>query len=88
MALLDRIGGAPLGPEPIGVRVRLTFDERIERKQMQCLHGPVAHRQDAQRAGFAVTLGDVDTPERPGPVAPVVQGLHRPRFFDRDLTVG
>ncbi len=64
MALLNCIGRAAFAAKPIGIGVSLAFGDRIECEQMEGLHGPIFHRQNAQRAFFTLTFGNVNTPER------------------------
>ncbi len=63
--------------ETVGVSVAGRLGCRIERQQVQRLHGPVAHGRDAQGASVTICFRDVDPSHRLRLVALVVQGADR-----------
>ena len=52
---------------------------------MKCLHRPVAHRRDSQRAQFAVCLRDEHPPQRPGLIASPIERQHTSGTFPRRI---
>ncbi len=48
-------------PEAVGVVVKDPLEERTEELTNHLLSNAVAHSGDAQRSGFAIAVGDVDT---------------------------
>jgi hypothetical protein len=63
MTLLQGIGTAAFQSKAIGMAVGQGFRDGVESEQVECLHGPVAHRGDPE-AAIAVALGDVHPAER------------------------
>ncbi len=61
-------------PEAVGAFVRRGFRDGQQRQQMQCLHGAVCHRRDAQRSQLPVGFRNVDSSQRlrviPAPLQP------------------
>jgi Recombinase/Recombinase zinc beta ribbon domain len=74
-ALVDGVRGAPPDAKPIRVAVGAHLGEGVQGKQIDRLHGPIAHGDDAQGAPFPVPLGDVDPAGRERPIAVLPQAL-------------
>src|SRR5437762_12852943 len=64
MGLCQGVSTAALPPKAIGMAVGQGFRDGIETEQVQCLHGPVAHRGNSETASLAVTFGNVHPAER------------------------
>ena len=62
-ALPDGVRRASARSKAIGVFVRGGFRDGHQRQQMQCLHGAVCHRRNAQRSQLAVGFRDMDSPQ-------------------------
>ena len=63
-ALPNGVCRASARTKAVGVFVRGGLGDGFQRQQMQCLHGAVFHRRDAQRPQLSVGLRNVDTSQR------------------------
>ena len=63
-ALANGVSRASARPKTIGVFVRRGFRDGKQRQQVQCLHGAVFHRRDAQRSQLPVGFRNVNTSQR------------------------
>jgi hypothetical protein len=52
MGLCHRISTAAFSLKAIGVAVGVRFRDAIQSEQVECLHGPVGHRVNAESAPF------------------------------------
>jgi hypothetical protein len=64
-------------PEAIGVVVEDPLEERTQELTDHLLSNTIADSGDTQWTGLPIPLGDMDAPQRPGPVGPVFETAHQ-----------
>jgi hypothetical protein len=75
MHLGDRVLRPASRPEPIGARLKVDLEDRLQHQLHRRLHDPIADRCDPEPAELPATLGDHPLPDRQQPVAPCPQLL-------------
>ena len=75
MNLGDRVLRPAPGPKPVGARLEVGLEDRLQHQLEGGLHDPVADRRDAQPTLLAAALGDQTLPDRCRPKAPGAQLL-------------
>ena len=75
MNLGDRVLGPAPRPKPVGARLEVGLEDRLQHQLEGGLHDPVADRRDPQSAQPAAALGDQPLLDRRRPEAPGAQLL-------------
>ncbi len=75
-ALFNGVRWRTFFPEPIRVRVGSCFGDRVQRKEIERLHGAVPHRRDTQRSLFPVAFRNVQAPQGRGAVTTLAEHLY------------
>jgi hypothetical protein len=70
MNLGDRVLGPAPRPKPVGARLEVGLEDRLQHQLEGGLHDPVADRRDPQSAQPAAALGDQPLLDRLRPEAP------------------
>jgi hypothetical protein len=78
MNLGDRVLRPASGPEPVGARLKVGLEDRLQDQLEGGLHDAVADRRNSQPAQLAAALGDQTLPDRYRPEAPGTQLLSEP----------
>src|ERR1035438_9573426 len=58
--LLECVGSGAFRAEAVGVGIGGSLRNGFQCQQIQCLHGAVFHRRDAERSLFSIGFGDIN----------------------------
>jgi hypothetical protein len=71
----DRVLRPASGPEPVGARLKVGLEDRLQNQLEGGLNDAIGHGRDPEPTAFAAALGDRPLPDRRRPVTPSLELL-------------